>query len=108
MRELIKDLEALKGDILLGYPTLPVTIGVRNTKAMIIAFAFLGVWPAIMIFQKTSFSGISYYLFSGGLLVFASLILLAKAKSKKDFSRLNQLYRLLIIAGILSLVLFVS
>ena len=33
-RELVKDLEALKGDVIIGYPTLPVVLGVRKTKAV--------------------------------------------------------------------------
>ena len=106
IREIIKDLEALKGDVILGYPTLPVTVGVKNTKWLIVGFALLGCVPAAAIFYKTDFTGISYYLMIGGLGVFLSLILLARANSPRSFAIINHLYRVLIIGGILSLVLF--
>lgn len=107
IREIIKDLEALKGDVITGYPTLPVKLGVNKTKWLITGFALLGALPAAAIFIKTDFTGISYYLFAGGLGVFFSLILLARAHKKRDYILLNYLYRALIIGGILGLMLFV-
>ncbi len=106
IREIIKDLEALKGDVIVGYPTLPVTIGVTYTKWLIVGFALLGCIPAAAIFYKTDFTGISYYLLVGGTGVFLSLLLLARANSPRSFALLNHLYRILIIGGILSLMLF--
>lgn len=106
IREIIKDLEALKGDVLTGYPTLPVTIGVTKTKFLISGFALLGAVPAAAIFYVTEFSGISYYLLAGGLGVFVSVILLWNAHEKRAYFRLNNLYRFLIITGIFGLILF--
>lgn len=106
IREMIKDLEALKGDVILGYPTLPVTLGVSRTKWLIAAFALIGAIPAGLIFYKTHFAGVSWYLLGGGIGVFISVIMLMRAHKKKHFVQLNNLYRLLIIGGILSLVLF--
>ncbi len=106
IREIIKDLEALKGDVIVGYHTLPVTLGVYRTKWLIAGFALLGALPAAAIFYKTSFTGISYYLFIGGLGVAFSLLLLVRAQRQLDYKRLNHLYRLLIIGGIFGLVLF--
>ncbi len=106
IREIIKDLEALKGDVIVGYPTLPVTLGVGRTKWLIAAFALLGAIPAAAIFYKTDFTGISYYLFVGGAGVAFSLVMLSRAQKQKHYRALNSLYRLLIIGGILSLMLF--
>lgn len=106
IREIIKDLEALKGDVIIGYPTLPVTLGVARTKWLVAAFALLGAIPAAAIFYKTDFTGISYYLFAGGTGVAFSLLMLARAQKQQHYRALNTLYRLLIIGGILGLVLF--
>ncbi len=106
IREIIKDLETLKGDVITGYNTLPVRIGISRTKILIIGFALLGALPAFAIFYKTNFTGISYYLFAGGLGVALSIGLLFSADSQKDYQRINTLYRFLIIAGIFGLVLF--
>lgn len=106
IREIIKDLKALKGDVIVGYQTLPARLGVSKTKWLISIFAFTGIIPSVLIFVKTNFSGISFYLSVGLFLLLSSLILLAKAQQKQDYIRLNNLYRALIIGGILSLVLF--
>ena len=108
IREIIKDLEALKGDLIVGYHTLPVTLGVRRTKVIILGLALIGTVPAIAIFLITDFSGISYYLFAGGVGVYGSLALLLRAKEHRHFVRLNHLYRGLIIAGVFSLILFAA
>ncbi len=106
IREIIKDLEALKGDVIVGYPTLPVKLGIPKTKWLIAFFAFVGAIPAGLIFYKTNFSGISYYIFIGAAGVLFSLLFLAKANQKNHYVWLNHLYRFLIIGGILGLVLF--
>lgn len=106
IREIIKDLRAFKGDIIAGYPTLPVQIGIYRTKWLIFFIALLGLVPSFLIFSKTEFTGVSYYLALGLSLVFLSLILLIRAQKVKDYSLLNNIYRLLIIGGIFSLILF--
>ncbi|HCQ17405.1 MAG TPA: hypothetical protein DIU20_14145 [Cryomorphaceae bacterium] len=73
---------------------------------MIVAFALSGFIPATAIFIKTGFSGVSYYMAAGlaGLLI--SIAFLLMAQKKKHYVMLNNMYRLLIIGGILSLMLF--
>jgi 4-hydroxybenzoate polyprenyltransferase len=106
IREIVKDLEALKGDLIIGYPTLPVQLGVPKTKLLISFFTLMGIAPAAAIFYKTNYSGISYYLTLGlaGLILAAGL--LAFAHQQKHYRYINHLYRILIIGGILGLVLF--
>mgnify|MGYP000109018358 CR=1 FL=1 len=106
IREIIKDLEALKGDVIIGYNTLPATIGISRTKWVIAGFAFLGFIPAGAIFLKTNFSGVSYYMAAGLAGLLLSVGFLALAQNKKHYVMLNNMYRLLIIGGILSLTLF--
>jgi 4-hydroxybenzoate polyprenyltransferase len=106
IREVVKDLEALKGDVIVGYPTLPVKLGVRRTKALVLIFTLLGLAPASAVFYATQYSGISYYLTLGLAGLFLSTGLLILAEKPRDFHYLNYLYRLLIVGGILGLVLF--
>jgi len=105
IREIIKDLEALKGDVIIGYPTLPVTLGIYRTKWLIIFFTFIGLIPSFLIFEKTAYQGISYYLMAGLAGLALSMLFLVFAQNKKHYALLNNLFRLLIIGGILSLVL---
>jgi len=103
IREIVKDLEALKGDVILGYPTLPAVLGLSRTKWLVGLFTFSGLIPAGAIFYKVGFSGIGYYLFLGLAGLFFSAGLLAFAEKKEHFHYLNHLYRIMIISGIVSL-----
>jgi len=104
IREIIKDLEALKGDVILGYPTLPVVLGLKRTKWLVAVFTFSGLIPAGAIFYKVGFEGIAYYLALGLAGLFFSAGLLALAEKKEHFYYLNYLYRIMIIGGIISLI----
>ncbi|MCR9154924.1 MAG: geranylgeranylglycerol-phosphate geranylgeranyltransferase [Bacteroidetes bacterium] len=104
IREIIKDLEALKGDVILGYPTLPVVLGLKRTKWLVAVFTFSGLIPAGAIFYKVGFVGIAYYLALGLAGLFFSAGLLALAEKKEHFYYLNYLYRIMIIGGIISLI----
>jgi 4-hydroxybenzoate polyprenyltransferase len=103
IREIVKDLEALKGDVIVGYPTLPVTLGVDRTKWLIAFFTFTGFIPAGAIFYTVGFVGIGNFLALGVAGLFFSAGLLAFAEKKEHFHWLNHLYRLLIIGGIIGL-----
>lgn len=105
IREIIKDLAALKGDVILGYATLPTTIGLKKTKVVIFLLFLLSLIPAILIFYKTGFTGASYYLIIGETGLLISLLVLLPAQRIEDFALLNDIFRLLIIGGILSLML---
>ena len=105
IREIIKDLEALKGDVILGYNTIPATLGLRATKWLIAGLAVTSLVPAGLVFYKTGFSGASYYMIAGEAGILVSLFVLLPAQKKRDFAILNNIYRLLIIGGIMGLVL---
>lgn len=106
IREMVKDLEAIKGDVILGYPTLPVTLGIGKTKLLVLAFTLSGLIPAAAIFYITGYKGISYYLTIGlaGLFLGAGLLLFAE--KPQHFRYINYLYRFLIVGGIMGLILF--
>ena len=105
IREIIKDLEALKGDVILGYATLPTTVGVKGSKLVIYGITALAMIPAGLIFYKTGFTGESYYLIIGVTGLIISTLALLPAHRKEDFALINNIFRMLIIGGILGLVL---
>ncbi len=105
IREIIKDLAALKGDVILGYATLPTTIGLKQTKLVVLLLSIISLIPAVLIFYKTGFTGASYYLIIGETGLLISLLALIPAQRMEDFALLNNIYRVLIIGGILSLIL---
>lgn len=104
LREIIKDLEALKGDVIVGYPTLPVRWGVSVTKWIIALFAASGVLPTWYVLKYSTGSGIWYFMLSSMIVLASSLLFLVFAKEKRHYRGLNYVFRLMIISGILSLI----
>ncbi len=105
IRELIKDLENLKGDLAQNYLTIPVKYGEYFTKLLITLMVFLTLNPIYFLFKYPEIGKMNYYFFitMGVLLVF--LILLWKANKQSHYVLLHNVLKLLILAGILSLTL---
>jgi 4-hydroxybenzoate polyprenyltransferase len=103
VREIIKDLEDLKGDGTFGCKTLPIIWGVRRTKnfAIFLLVLFFGLILTIN-FQVAPLP----MTFFAGLLLLPLLLLviwLNRADTRKDFYQLSQFCKLIMIAGILSM-----
>lgn len=113
-REIVKDLEDVKGDQLNGANTLPVAIGLKGTN--ILAYT-------VLLFTL-SFGFVSYYVqrdyFSGKLLwlyyAYAALFIVVPlfkiaidvrfASGKAEYSRLSSWLKYVIFVGILSILFF--
>lgn len=104
VREVIKDIEDLKGDNTFGCKTLPIIWGIRKTKVII--YIILGIFSISVIVLNTRFEilPIQYYV----LLLFAPLawfvVRLYLADTKKDFSWLSTFCKIIMLVGILSMV----
>ncbi|MTI33630.1 geranylgeranylglycerol-phosphate geranylgeranyltransferase [Xanthovirga aplysinae] len=106
IREIIKDLEDMKGDAVHGCRTLPVIWGIRKTRKLlfILISAFL-----IALFLMAGLSGktilTTYFLI---LLVPISLLLvkLFRADTQKVFAQLSFFCKLIILSGIISMIFF--
>lgn len=104
VREIIKDIEDLKGDNTFGCKTLPIIWGIRKTKVII--YTILGIFSIAVIVLNTRFEilPLQYYV----LLLFAPLVWfvvrLYRADTKKDFSWLSTFCKAIMLVGILSMV----
>ena len=113
VRELIKDAEDFEGDSAYGMRTVPIVMGTRWTK--IILLSLIAVTLAMLIFlllQFILFSVAPADFFSLGyfvvLLIVPFLLLsmqILRAKEKKDFHRASTLIKLIMLSGILYSVL---
>lgn len=105
IREIIKDMEDLKGDDTYGCKTLPIIWGIRKTKSLlivlIIALAII-VTAINFIYHKLDF----IYLLMLLLIPLAWLTSrLIAADTKKDFGWLSSFCKVIILLGILSMAL---
>ena len=105
IREILKDMEDIKGDQAFGCKTLPIVIGIRKTKLVVyfISVLFLLV-VAYFLRAEPKFIPV----FSGLVLVLTILILgVYKADKTKDFRKLSGLCKIIMILGLLSMLLFI-
>lgn len=104
VREIIKDIEDLKGDNTFGCKTLPIIWGIRKTK--IIIYAILGAFSIAVIVLNKHYKILpfQYYL----IFLFAPLVWfvvrLYLADTKNDFSWLSTFCKVIMLVGILSMV----
>lgn len=108
VREIIKDIEDIKGDTLQEMKTLPILIGVSKTSK--IAFVLLLV-PVLYLFYYVKSNlfdnNLLYSVFYMIALVIAPMIIclikIWNAKEKSDYSQISKLLKWIIFFGILSI-----
>jgi 4-hydroxybenzoate polyprenyltransferase len=105
VREIVKDMEDMKGDTRHGCKTLPIIWGIRRTKAFI--YWILGLFVAIVFASLFKLPAV-WFLFSlglGGLLIYF-VRELKSADTIKAFGRISLLSKWIMLAGMVS-ILFV-
>ena len=105
IRELLKDLENIKGDIVQNYQTIPVTYGEHFTKILITLLIFLTMNPVYFLWEYPEIGMMKYYFYFVGIVFFFFLIYLWKANTKKDYVILHNTIKLIILIGVLSIML---
>ncbi|WP_116790591.1 geranylgeranylglycerol-phosphate geranylgeranyltransferase [Flavobacterium psychrotrophum] len=105
VRELIKDLENLAGDLVANYRTIPVMLGERRAKIIIAALIALTVIPVYLLIEVYDVGYMDIYFYAGMLVIIYFLYRLWDANGKTDYSLLHNLLKGLIVAGIFSIVL---
>lgn len=105
VREIIKDMEDLKGDNTFGCKTLPIVWGLRRTKNVIYLLTSLFVSNVFLIdglVEPLPMLYFSVFLFAPVALL---MIRLTRADTKKDFYQLSQLCKVIMVLGIFSMAL---
>jgi 4-hydroxybenzoate polyprenyltransferase len=103
VREIIKDMEDLKGDNTFGCKTLPIVWGLRRTKNLIYLLTFIFVLSVFLIHGLVEPLPMLYF----SAFLFAPvawlMIRLVRADTKKDFYQLSQLCKVIMVLGIFSM-----
>lgn len=104
-KEIVKDLENIKGDITNNYQTLPILIGEKKTKIILSFFILLTLLP---IYLFTNFYDVGYmslYFYFSCVLLFVFGIKIWQSQTKKDYLQLHLLLKIIILLGIFSIIL---
>jgi len=104
-REIIKDLENIKGDIALGYKTIPILYGIPVSKAIIATLILVTLIPSLLLITKFQVGHMRYYFIGCTFLLLVFLVLVVKANTKKNFVWLHNILKLIIVAGVFSILL---
>jgi 4-hydroxybenzoate polyprenyltransferase len=105
IREVLKDIEDLKGDQTFGCKTLPVIWGTRNTKTLLFFLIFFFVLCLSQILRGVESQNIYLYFM---IMIIPGLLFIYKlwiADTKRQFHQLSSLLKLIMLSGILSMTL---
>ena len=105
MRELTKDLENLKGDLVLGYKTIPVIYGEKLSKIMLTSLSVLTLIPAYLLLHKYEIGRMYYFFYLSIILLVLFLVLLWKWNTKTHYLILHNILKFIILAGVFSILL---
>jgi 4-hydroxybenzoate polyprenyltransferase len=103
IREVIKDMEDLKGDNSFGCKTLPIIWGIRKTKILLYVILVIFSGAVIMLNQLYRALPFKYHLIFLFVPLLWLLFRLIRADMKKDFTRLSIFCKVIMMLGILSM-----
>lgn len=104
-REMVKDLENIAGDMAHNYKTVPVLYGVTFSKVCITILMGLTLVPSLLLIEYFDVGYMYLYFIVCIFLQIGFLVLLIKAITKKHFVWLHIILKVIILAGVFSILL---
>ncbi len=105
MRELVKDLENIKGDFAQNYRTIPVVYGERTSKRMLTLLSILTLIPIYFLLTRFDIGYMYFYFYGSILALVVFLIFLWVSARKLHYILLHSILKLVIVIGVFSIVL---
>ncbi|MCV9931549.1 geranylgeranylglycerol-phosphate geranylgeranyltransferase [Flavobacterium sp. LS1R47] len=105
IREMIKDLENLKGDLVNNYKTIPILYGERTSKKIITFLTFSTIVPVYILIEIYDIGYMDIYFYSCFIILIFFLLYLWKSNSKTQFLLLHNVLKFLIVSGVFCIVL---
>lgn len=110
IRELVKDMEDIKGDAKIGCRSIPVVLGISVSTYIvwalqIVLLALIGWWQ-ITLFRDGAVAAFGFLFITDSLIVLSGLQLIGNPK-KRELGIVSVLLKLVMLSGILS-ILFIS
>ncbi len=105
IRELIKDLENLKGDMLFNYETIVVKYGEHFTRMLIVLVTLITIMPIYYLLQFPEIGYMKYYFYLVIVGLTFIVITVWFSNTKNQYLLLHNTIKVIILAGVLSLTL---
>jgi 4-hydroxybenzoate polyprenyltransferase len=103
IRELIKDLENIKGDVVQNYMTIPIKYGEHFTKILITLIVLLTLDPIYFLWKYPEIGAMKFYFYFAGVSLTFFTFKLWMGKTDKNYIQLHILLKILIVLGVFSL-----
>jgi 4-hydroxybenzoate polyprenyltransferase len=105
IREMIKDLENIEGDLITDYKTIPVVFGEKIAKIIITILTFCTVIPVYFLIEIYDVGYMDSYFYLSMIMLLFFVMLLWKSRSKTEFLKLHFLLKLIIVSGVFCIIL---
>lgn len=105
IRELVKDLENIKGDFAQNYQTIPVKYGSSVSKKIVTALVCLTAIPIVILLTQFNLGYMSIYFFSSIFMLLIFIVLLWQSTSKYQYTWLHNIVKFIIVFGVVCIVL---
>lgn len=105
IREIIKDLENIKGDIANDYKTIPVMFGESTAKKIITLLTVLTIIPIYFLVEIFEVGYMDIYFYMSLIILIFFLQKLWKSNSKPDYLKLHNMLKFLVVSGVFCIVL---
>jgi 4-hydroxybenzoate polyprenyltransferase len=105
IREIIKDLENIKGDIANDYQTIPVMFGESTAKKIITLLTVLTIIPIYFLVEIFEVGYMDIYFYMSLIILIFFLQKLWKSNSKPDYLKLHNMLKFVVVSGVFCIVL---
>ena len=105
IREMIKDLENIKGDIANDYQTIPVMFGESFSKKIITLLTISTIVPIYFLIEIFEVGYMDIYFYVSMIILIFFLQKLWKSNSKPDYLKLHNILKFLVVSGVFCIVL---
>jgi 4-hydroxybenzoate polyprenyltransferase len=105
IREMIKDLENIKGDLIQNYNTLPVLLGESFSKKVITFLVICTVIPVYILIELYDVGYMDSYFYISFIVLIFFVLKLWRSNSKENYLLLHNILKIIIVAGVFSIVL---
>ncbi len=105
IREMIKDLENIKGDIANDYQTIPVLFGEAFSKKIITLLTLSTVIPVYFLIEVYDVGYMDIYFYISLIILIFFLQKLWKSNAKPDYLKLHNILKFLVVSGVFSIML---
>ncbi|MDR2222106.1 MAG: geranylgeranylglycerol-phosphate geranylgeranyltransferase [Flavobacteriaceae bacterium] len=105
VREVVKDMENIKGDFANNYQTIPVRFGEKRAKEVISFLVVLTLFPIFLLVNNEHVGYMSYYFYLSIVVLVLFLYRLWMSHTIVEYHRLHLSLKLLILLGVFSIML---